>query len=140
METIKSFLNYLFNTAPGPAFNYYIPILILCAILFLAAIIFSKIYNKKKRADFAFKRLFKNTGTYLVVFLISFLFLLAVRYENIPYFSMRFLLYSTIILFLYTTFHYLKVYKKDYPREKENAPKLYTKKEDNKYLPNKKKR
>lgn len=142
MEYIKSFFSYLFNVAPGTSFSYYLPMLALSGILIAGAIAFSQLYKKKKKTDFAFKRSFKNLSSRMLLFGILFLLLIAVRYENIPYFSMRFLLYITFAIFLYFVYRYLKTYKVDYPKEKANAAlnKRVTKDDKNKYLPNKKKK
>lgn len=142
MEYIKSFFSYFFTSNPGTAFSYYIPVLILSAVLILGSLIFSQYYKKKKKTDFAFKRLFKNLSSRMVLFGILFLILVAFRYENIPYFSMRILLYLTALIFLYFVYRYIKIYIVKYPKEKENSQlkQHVDKKEENKYLPNKKKK
>ena len=142
MEYIKSFFSYLFKSNPGTEFSYYIPLITLAIVLILGSIIFSQYYKRKKKTDFAFKRLFKKLSSRMLLFGILFLVLIAFRYENIPYFSMRFLLYLTALIFLYFIYRYLKIYIVKYPKEKENSQaKQHTvKKEENKYLPNKKKK
>ncbi|MDA1060257.1 MAG: hypothetical protein O3B47_00495 [bacterium] len=142
METIKSILGYLFDKAPGKEFSYYIPMVILILVLILGGIIFSAIYKKRKRDDFAFKRLFKKTGSNLVIFGIIFILLTLIRYENIIYFSMRIWLYLSLMGLLYFLYKTIHTYKVSYPKEKRNVQtrQVHTKKEERKYLPNKKKR
>lgn len=141
MAFIKNFFNYLFSANPGVNFRYYVPLIILVALLIGGSIALSVIYKKKRKDDFAFKRLFKKTSNRLLLFGILFLFLVLVRYENIPYFSMRIWLYLSLLLLAYFLYRTLRVYRVDYPREKHNAaPKITTHKEEKQYLPNKKKR
>ena len=142
MEYIKSSFSYFFAPNPGTQFSYYIPILVLAGVLILGAIAFSGYYNKKKKTDFAFKRLFRKLSGRMFLFGILFLVLIALRYENISYFSMRILLYLTALISLYFVYRYIKIYKVKYPKEKENAQakQHIVKKEENRYLPNKKRK
>lgn len=141
MELIKSTLTYILKTNPGPQFGYYIEFAVLIAILIIASITLSQIYQKRKKTDFAYKRLFKKTSSRFLLFGILFTILVAFRYENIPYFSMRIWLYLSILLFLYFLYKTIKTYKKEYPKEKQNAENMAGhSKEANKYLPNKNKK
>ncbi len=142
METIKSILSYFFSKAPGQEFKYYIPMTVLILVLVLGGIIFSAAYKKRKKTDFAFKRLFKKTGPRLVIFGIIFLVLILLRYENIIYFSMRIWLYLAVVGLLYFLFRTVRTYKVCYKKEKKSIQtrQVHTKKEERKYLPNKKKR
>lgn len=141
---MKSIISNVFSTLPGAQFKYYIPMLILVFALIIGGVVFSIIYKKKKKEDFAFKRLFAKTSKRLILFGILFLVLTMVRYENIPYFSMRLWLYSSILLFVYFAYKTITVYYKDYPREKSNVHNnmaIHKKKVvKNNYLPNKKQR
>lgn len=121
MNTVKNFFGYFFERMPGQEFTYYMPILVLIGLLVLGAIGFSVIYNKKKKEDFAFKRLFRKTSSQMIVFAVLFLVLLGVRYENIPYFAMRLWLYVTGAFFLYFIYKNIKTYRVDYPRERQNT-------------------
>ncbi|MFH1533783.1 MAG: hypothetical protein ABID64_02535 [Nitrospirota bacterium] len=142
MEYIKSIFSYFFTSNPGTEFSYYVPVLVFAAVLILGSILFSQYYKKKKKTDFAFKRLFKKLSSRMLLFGILFLVLMAFRYENIPYFSMRILLYLTALIFLYFIYRYIKIYAVKYPKEKENTqPKQHVEnKEENRYLPNKKRK
>jgi len=139
METVKSFFSYFFKT-PGVEFSYYIPISILCGLLIIGSIVFSFIYKKKKKTDFAFKRLFKNISKRMVIVAILFIVLMLIRYQNIAYLSVRFWMYLVGAIFIYFIYNFLKKYLKDYPRERENTTShiiTHSTKKENKYLPNK---
>ncbi|MBL4695128.1 hypothetical protein JKY72_07225 [Candidatus Gracilibacteria bacterium] len=114
-------LSYLFNPAPGQSFKFYLPLAIFAALLIIGGLLFSHAYNKKKKHDFAFKRLFKKTGKRMVLFGIIFVLLIAFRYENIPYFAMRFWIYLNLALIAFNGYKYGKLYFKVYPRERQNA-------------------
>lgn len=139
---MTSFFSYIFSTLPGTEFKFKIPMLILAIALLGGAMAFSVVYKNRKKTDFAFKRLFAKTTKRLTMFGFLFLFLLAVRHENIPYFSMRLWVYISLLLLAYFAYKTIKAYKKDYPREKENVHNnlaVHKKKAAvNRYLPNKK--
>jgi Ca2+/Na+ antiporter len=138
MSAIKNFFYYFFQANPGTEFKYYIPLAVFAVLLIAAAIAFSLIYRNKRKTDFAFKRLFKNLSKRLILIAALAIVYMLVRYENIPYFSMRIWLYLTIALFLFFGYRYVKTYKKDYPKEKTNFELSHPeKKAGNKYLPNK---
>ncbi|MBT3705127.1 hypothetical protein HOG17_05105 [Candidatus Peregrinibacteria bacterium] len=135
-------LSYLFGTVPGDAFSYYYEMMALIVLLVLGSIVLKNIYkNKVRNKDFVFKKLYKKTPNRLLYFAIGFIFLLVLRYEEIPYFSMRIWMYLTSIGLLtylgFQTYKYFKVY----PKERDNYEARKTvKSEDNsknRYLPNK---
>ncbi len=136
MNTITSFLQYLFMPVPGPNFKFLIPMLVLAGILIAAGVTFSELYRRKRNEDFAFKRLFKKVSGRLVIFGVWFIFLVAVRFENIPYFAMRVWIYMSLLLLVYAFYHYLRIYFKVYPFERINAQKKGPSIKS-KYLPNK---
>jgi len=144
MEFIKNVFKYFFSPAPGSEFSFYIPVIILAVLLIIGSVVFSIIYKKKKRSDFAYKRLFKKLAGRCSIFAIIFLFLIGLRYENIPYFAMRLWIYLAAGVFLYFVYRYAKILKVDYPKEKANLAHKHKisngKKEVNSYLPSKKKR
>lgn len=137
MQFIKSMLNYFFESQPGINFKFYMPLIILAVLLIAGGIIFSFIYNKKKKEDLAFKFLFRKFGSNMALMGILFIFLVAVRYENIPYFAMRIWIYLSLLGLLYLIYRYVKKFKVDYPKEKQNHEHHKHVKEENKYLPNK---
>lgn len=135
-------LSYLFTSAPGALAKFNLYVIGLGVFLILFSIVFSYIYKKKKKEDFAFKRLFKGVNKVALIFGIILLLYAAVRYENIPYFSMRIWIYIALIILLYFVYKYIKKYKIDYPREKQNVQSITekVKKEEMVYLPHKKKK
>ncbi len=135
-----NFLRYLFEQVPGKNFSFYPHFIVLIIILLISGIAFSIIYKKKKKEDPAFKKLFSKISTRLILFALLFIVLLLVRFENIPYFSMRIWLYLTVLIFIFLSYRTIRVYKVNYPKEKHNAEQVKTIKKENKYLPNKKKR
>ena len=136
---MSSILSYLFSGTPGSAFNYHYEMLGLTVLLILAAFALKTIYkNRVNNKDFVFKRMFKKTSNRLIYFAIGILFVILVRYENIPYFAMRFwmfLLLLGLLVFLgYQAYKYFKIYPAE--RDKfESQPKVENVKM--KYLPNK---
>jgi len=111
-----NFIKGIFEIAPAE-FSYDKAALASVILLIIGAVVFSQIYKKKKKEDIAFKKLFKKTSSHLVSFAIAFSFLVAVRYEEIIYFSMRLWLYLTVLGFIYWLYRTIKKYKVDYPKE-----------------------
>lgn len=139
MNKVLAILKYFFATSPAGEFHFYIPLAILIGLLAIASIAQAVIYKNKKKNDFAYKRLFKNLSKRFVTFAVLFLVYILARYENIPYFSMRIWLYVIGLIGLYIAYRYIKKYVVDYPKEKVNFESAHPgKKQENKYLPNKK--
>lgn len=143
MNTISSLFYYFLSPNPGSQFKFYIPMIILVALLIIGGIVFSVIYKKRKKKDLAFKKLFQKTATRSVLLGILFLVLTLVRYESIPYFSMRIWLYLSFLLLLFFLYTTIKTFKVKYPKEKENLEKrshhMKKRETEKRYLPNKKK-
>lgn len=129
--------SYLFDPTPGKEFSYYIPMIILIVLLVAGAIAISQLYAKKKKTDIAFKKVFKKTAGRLSLFAILFTILVLLRYENIPYFSMRIWLYGTLLIFLYLVYKNIQSYRTEYPKLKAHYKRSKTKKKVKTYLPNK---
>lgn len=138
-------LSYMFGAVPGDAFSYYYEMMGLIVVLILGSIAFKNIYKKKVQdKDFVFKKLYRKTPNRLLYFAIGFIFLLLVRYESIPYFSMRIWMYLTVVgLLIYLGYQIYK-YFKTYPKERDiyESRKTIKVEEDSrgKYLPNKNRR
>ena len=132
METISSILHYFFTSIPGKDFAYYSYFYAIIALLIIGSIIFSQTYKKKKKNDLAFKKLFKNVSNRLMTFGIIFGLLVLLRYEQIPYFSMRALLYVTGGLFIYWSYKTIKTYKTTYLKAKKDQEKKSTAKDEKK--------
>ncbi len=143
MNTISSLFYYFFTPNPGSQFKFYIPMIVLITLLIAGGIVFSIIYKRKKRKDLTFKKLFQKTATRLVLLGILFLILTVVRYESIPYFSMRIWLYLSFLLLAIFFYLTIRTFKIKYPKEKENLEKrthnMKKRETENRYLPNKKK-
>lgn len=142
MNSILSAFKYILDTTPGPQFKFYTPLYMISGVLFVSAIAFSLLYKKRKEKDFAFKRIFKNTGKNLFWIGFLFLFLTITRYENIPYFSMRLLLFLNFVLLAYFLYKTIYNFKVIYPKERQNVIEKLSKagESKNKYLPHKKKK
>ena len=132
METISSILHYFFTSIPGKDFAYYNYFYAVIALLIIGSIIFSQTYKKKKKNDLAFKKLFKNVSNRLMTFGIIFGLLVLLRYEQIPYFSMRALLYLTGGLFIYWSYKTIKTYKTTYLKAKKDQEKKSNAKDEKK--------
>jgi tellurite resistance protein TehA-like permease len=138
MTYLTNFFHYFFQAVPGN-FKYALPLAIIGGLFILAAIVFTFIYNKRKKSDFAFKRLFKNLSKRFVLIGALLIVYVLIRYENIPYFSMRLWMYLIGALFIYLAYRYIKAYRTEYPKAKANFEMAHPgKKTENKYLPNKK--
>ncbi|MFH1284422.1 MAG: hypothetical protein ABIH78_02425 [Candidatus Peregrinibacteria bacterium] len=135
---------YLFTPSPGATLKFYLPVAILAAILIVGSVTFSVIYKKRRKYDFAFKRLFRHVSSRAVTMGILLVVSIAIRHENIPYFSMRIWTYVIGLITAYLAYRYIKAYKVKYPLEKENAHLRHKaaspSSPEAKYLPNKNKR
>ena len=120
MNTLKQFSQYLFSSVPGE-FKLYVPIAILISLLFISSILFHYVYKKHRKDDPAFRRLFKKTASHLCIFAILFTIYALIRYENIPYFSMRIWLLLSLLLLAYFIYKVVKTYFTKYRVEKLNA-------------------
>jgi len=116
-------LNYFFQRSPEqPQLKFFLIIILISIGLILGSIIFSTIYKKKRKKDFALKRLFKHTSKTMLILGILLGFFVLVRYERIPYFAMRIWTYLTLALISYFTYKYIKTYKTTYQIDKQNNP------------------
>ncbi len=137
---MKELIMYFLKSSPGVEMSYYTPLIALTVVLIVGSIVFSKIYNKKKKKDLAFKKHFKNVSKISIYLGLTLGILLLVRSENIPYFAMRLWLYLTIALILAATIWYIKVYKTDYKKSKVRQNKNIASKPTKIYTTTKKRR
>lgn len=137
---MSNFINYFLRSTPGPQMKYYIPLVILCLALIIGGIVFSQIYKRKKKTNIAFKKHFKSLAKILVILGFILGFLLVVRYENIPYFSMRLWLYTLFALILFFTYRYVKIAKVEYPKTKASQKKKVHSKTTKTYTASKKRK
>lgn len=136
-------INYFFTKVPGVEFGYYTLAIIAAIALILGSFAFKVIYKKRlDNRDFVFKKMFRKVGSRLIYFAITLLFLVLVRYERIPYFSMRLWMYLLLLAFLGIVAFYAYKYLKVYPKELENFEARGHIPEETKtvYLPNKRRK
>lgn len=123
-------LSYLFKLNPGSPFSFYIPLIILFAVLAIFAFAVKRYIRHKKEASL--KKLFKNVPKRLGQFAVSGILLLIFRQQNIPFVSMRLILILLLIgIFAFlgkTAYDYWKVYPVLSEKEKTRA-------KQKKYLP-----
>lgn len=138
MDLLSNTTHYVFGRAPGAQFSYYMAALVIIGIMVLTGMGLKNYYTKKVRGgDYVYKKMFKKVSNNLVYFAIGFLFLVAVRYENIPYFAMRLWPILLGIGFLVYLGRQLYKYFKVYPKELSNFESRPKHSEKNAYLPNK---
>lgn len=138
MEFLKNIASYLFTKAPGPKFGFYLLALIVVAVLVLISFGLRAYYTKKvNNGDYVYKKMFKKIPNQIVYFAIGFLFLIGLRYENIPYFAMR--LWPILLGIGYLAFAGKQIYKyfKIYPKELENFESRPRQNTENRYTANK---
>ncbi|HBB02252.1 MAG: hypothetical protein US89_C0002G0094 [Candidatus Peregrinibacteria bacterium GW2011_GWF2_38_29] len=129
---MNDILKYLFSPAPGVKFSFYTIFLVLFLILLTGALISRFLIKKHKNP--AFKKNFGTVPLNLLYFAAIIGFLVFSRYENIAFFSMRFMLYFTLLIFVYWTGKQVYTFFKKYKKEskeiaaKMNIPKYTTKK------------
>ncbi len=136
MDTINKIILYFFTPNPGRNFEYYWA---LGAIILLFIILTGLIYYYalKNKEDKAFKKMFRNYPTKFIILAVLLGGYMLVRYNYVPFFSMRFLMYILLISGGYVLYNAYLTYFKKYPDEKERREKRL---EMNKYVPKKKKK
>ena len=135
MAFLTTILEYFFSPIPSGPFKYFI-VLAAVASMAVAAGIALKILIKSQKEDKMFKKLFRALPGKLILFGVLEGIYVLVRFERIPYLSIRFLNYAIFAYGLYLAFHYIQLYVKIYPVEKKHREEQMQK---NKYLPRKKK-
>lgn len=136
METLNQIVLYFFSPNPGRVFNYYILIGALIT-LFILLTVLVYLYVRKNKEDKAFKKLFRNYPTKFLILAGLLGIYLILRYNYVPFFSMRILLYVLLGSSVYVIYAAIHTYLKKYPEEKERREKRM---ELNKYIPRKKRR
>lgn len=133
MSLLLNAIQYLFEPLPVGPFKY-MYVLIAVAAISLAASIALRIFLKRQKEDKILRKLFRGLPGKLQIFgLIEALYVL-VRFERMPYLSMRFLNYVILAYGIFVVVNTAQLYFKIYPSEKrhhEQQLKL------NKYLPRK---
>jgi len=133
MSVILNLLQYLFQPLPLGQFKFYY-ILVIIAVAALVASIALKLFLRKQKEDKIFKKLFRNLpGKLFTIAILEGLYVL-VRFEEMPYVSIRFLNLVILIYAAYIVFHYGQIYYKIYPAEKKHHQEQIRL---NRYLPRK---
>lgn len=133
MSFLLNILKYFFEPLPvGPFKFIYVFIgLIVAAIIASIAL---KIYLKKQKEDKIFKKLFRSVPGKLQLYAFMEAIYVLVRYERMPYLSIRAFNYAIIAYGLYVLITSAQLYIKVYPAEKKHHEHQVNM---NKYLPRK---
>ncbi len=126
-------LQYLFDPLPVGPFKY-LYVLIAVAAISLVASVALRIYLKQQKDDKILRKLFRKLPGKLQIFALTEAVYILVRYERMPYLSIRFLNYIILAYGIFVAVNAAQLYFKVYPAEKkhhEQQLKL------NKYLPRK---
>lgn len=131
------FVSYLFSPIPGSAFNYALTLNLYAAFL-IALAIAVKVLITIKKDDKALKKVYKRMPGHLIWIGITIIILNASRTSGIPYLSMRFLIYITVLISFYviglniyrffTKYPEMKTVTKPKPKKEDKKPTYSTKK------------
>lgn len=127
--------SYLFTIQPGSSFKFMVPLIAFFLILAIGSFYLEK-WIKKQPHKKAINELLPKLSSRIRLFGILGFVLLFCRYENIPYFAMRFVLLAYLIGILVYVGRSIYKYKKHLPEllEKKEKKEIH-----NKYLPKNKK-
>jgi len=125
-------LSYLFSPVPGSAFKYSIAVTIFAIALIVIAIAVKVLIIVKKNNK-AFRKVYRNMPGHFVWIGITLVILNASRTSAIPYLSMRFLLYITLLIAIYLVVINVYRFFTKYP-EMKRITKPKPKKEDRKNI------
>ncbi|MBA4336666.1 hypothetical protein C0416_02725 [bacterium] len=93
-------VSYLFSPTPGAAFSYSTTVMIY-AIVLIAIAVLVKILMIVKKDNKALRKVYRNTPGHFIWMGITLAILIASRTSAVPYLSMRFLLYVTLLISFY---------------------------------------
>lgn len=133
------FLQYLFEPTPTEPFTLYIPVLIVCGILFVGSFFVPYFYKNNQ----TLKGLIRYFPGRLRLSAILMLLYLGVRYQELPFLSMNFFFYLIIFIFLVFLAKLLYILLRKYPKAKivvRKKPSSAKNSEYSKYLPTAKKK
>lgn len=136
MPSLLNIIQYFFDPLPVGPFKYMYFFIVLAALSLIASVAL-RFYLKKQKEDKIFKKLFKDLPGKIQLFAILEAAYVFVRFERMPYLSMRFLNYCVLAYGIYLAVHYAQLYFKVYPSEKKHREHQL---KINKYLPRKHKR
>ena len=119
---MNKILVYLFSPLPGHKFAYYWPSLGLFLALLLAALVTYIVLKKFKKP--ALKKTYSSVPANLITFALIWGLLVVSRYENIAFFSMRALMFVTLLIMLYWGGKQIYLYFSKYKEESAKIDKL----------------
>lgn len=128
METLK----YFFALSPGSNFSYYTEFLIFCAVVIVGAYALEFYIKRKRDENRTLKVMFGSLPGKLKWVGFVGLFLIANRYESIPYFSMRIWLYLDVLAFVWIASKSIYLLITKYPSQKSFYEKKQHHTEENK--------
>ena len=111
-------LSYLFSPVPGSTFNYATIIYSYAVALIVIAIALKIIIVVKKRNK-AFRRVYKRTPGHFIWIAITLIIFTSSRTNAVPYLSMRFILYITLIISLFLVGYNIYQFFTTYPEIKK---------------------
>ena len=128
-------LSYLFSPTPGSTFNY-ATIIYSYAVALIVIAIALKIIIVVKKKNKAFRRVYKRTPGHFIWIAITLIIFTSSRTNAVPYLSMRFILYITLIISLFLIGYNIYQFFTTYPeikklkakKKKRKAKKYSTKK------------
>lgn len=129
--------SYVFSPIPGISFNYDTYLYIFAAILIIIGIVFM-VLLKKKKDNRAFKKTFISAPSQFIWIGFILLIVVSSRTNGIPYLSMRFLLFVTIVLSVYYIVKSIIGFVKIYPKNKKDLTTKASVKKAKKYSTSKK--
>ena len=130
-------LSYLFGN-PGSGFRYYAVLISLYSIVLIAAIVTSRYLKHARRTNNPIaKNLFSGAPAHFYYLSFAGFATVIFRYENVPFFSMRALMFVVLILTILFLGKHIYNYYMIYPQERAKYEKRPT---QDRYLPKKKKR
>ena len=133
MQTITTLLQYFFEPIPAGQYKF-MYLFIALAVIGLAASIALRIYLKKHKEDKILRKLFRTFPGKLQTVSICLGLYILVRYEKMPFLSMRFLNYIIIGTAIYLLINAFQLYSQVYPHEKKRHEQQI---KANKYVPRK---
>lgn len=125
-------LRYLINPNPGSDFQFFLPMIIIFALMFALGVIIPFFWKKKAKKITIYRDLQGKWRVSLIAFSLIGIFLLAFRRQDIPYLSARILLFVLFISIIYWLVNFLVYLRKDFSRglndwqEQENKMKYLT--------------
>jgi|GEM_PF-1386440 len=133
MSFITTVIQYFFSPLPDGPFRYMYFFIVLAAVSLIGGIALT-VYLKKQKDDKIFRKLFRDLpGKLILIGVLEGLYVI-MRWQRLPYLSMRILNDMLLVYVVYVVIHYAQLYLKVYPTEKKHHHEQIKK---NQYLPRK---